>query len=328
MSKKIIVNVGCARSGTTAMEAYYEKSSCIETPFGKKEIQAFSGKEINFKQYLTYFSDKDADVYFESSPPYVHAGIDKFKKVVSNLKRLKEDADIEVVFNLRSLVKRAFSHYWHDISKHHALFGADWSVRSKNSSDRFKSLYTDNFFEALAKDYNKFLPDIMGMICVAGNQLGWANISVILQKELNDGVQRLSEKIGIRSGLQNVPRTIGCKAPVFLSGGKYKVSGHNDEKIIDLESGSIAIIGYDGIEVISDNQFDVNQLIFASRQWSTDVTYSTMSSIFDRYFSEQKRQLKNIPQNVFLTNLDVETELFKVENASIDMQAVVEKVYD
>tara|TARA_Y100000766_G_scaffold279221_1_gene287103 strand:- start:2286 stop:3272 length:987 start_codon:yes stop_codon:yes gene_type:complete len=324
MNKKLIINVGCARSGTTAMDALFDKLPNIETPYERKEIQAFSNTEISLNDYLKFFKNNASEFFFESSPPYVHAGIDKFSKIIKNIKAISQAAEVKVIFNLRSLAKRAFSHYWHDISRHHSLYGVDWRVRSSLDLNRYKILYSDSFFEALAKDYDKFLPDIMGMIALTGKELGWDNVQVILQKQLDSGINQLCSELTIPVENIKSPRTQGCRAPCFLRPGEYRVVDDTGSNSLVVHENTILRIGYDGTEILDGNKYQVNDILESSEQWTKSLSYRKVSSIFGRYFGEQSRQLKSIPEHIFLTNLNVDRELFKSEDLHVKDEVAVE----
>jgi len=117
--RKLVVNLGLARCGTTATEDYFRTLPGFSTPLGAKKLKFFLSPR-NSSEYLGHFVPSADSILFESSPPYMHGGLDTFRNVIGRISALCDQGfDVHLLVNIRNLLKRAFSHYWHDINGHY-----------------------------------------------------------------------------------------------------------------------------------------------------------------------------------------------------------------
>lgn len=128
---------GSQRSGSTYLHNLLVQHPDVFLP-ENKELQYFSDKyfkekRIDLKKYSSFFSKyKGQKAIGETTPCYM------FHDWVPRL--LSEHlGNIKIIFLLRNPVERAYSHYWHEISKKREWMSFEDAVRTEE--DRIKKDY-------------------------------------------------------------------------------------------------------------------------------------------------------------------------------------------
>lgn len=293
---KHIINLGMARSGTTALHAYFKSHPNVGVPKGTKGIKYFlqkDGDNLSYSDYIKKFDD-NYSILFESSPPYMHSGIETFNSVIDNVNVILKN-DICFVINVRTLVARAFSHYWHDISKHYSVFGKPWSVRSYDSLERFKTLYNESFEISIKKNHKKFMPNLAEMVEFLIKQYGKENIFIFNMKYFNEHLKELSSFLQIEYLEHYIKRVKSIRAPIYLKSGKYEFNIDEENKNIKVDTGELMRVGYDGIEILKEeNGYNIEEIYQASLNWTKKLDVDEIPEIFQEYVKTQEKQIKII----------------------------------
>lgn len=302
---RFVINVGGARCGTTAMHSYFDRHDSVKTPVNVKEIKLFLDNDLNINKYLDAFiNGNETGTFFESSPPYMHSGIERFEQVLKNIKQTL-NGKIVIVFNVRPLVERAFSHYWHDINKHYSIFGKLWNVKDKESLERYKTNYQHSFSYALKKSKDKLMPDFAGMINLAIKEFGCESVYVIAQTNLNYGIEKLSQSLDISFDERKIVRISSVRAPVFLQSGRHEMSIENKKVTVTVPQGNLLRLGYDQCELLNEAMYNLDNIIKAYSNWTGEVAYKEVRSIFSPYLAEQAVKMEGIPPEIFVTKENI-----------------------
>jgi len=115
---KFLIIPGFAKAGTTFL---YEQLRACGAPINfpkRKELNYFS-RPADLEGYLNQFETRDPDkVFLDASPLYSLDGAAPARHMKAALK----GHDVKFVFGLRDPIRRAYSHYMHDISTHFFLY--------------------------------------------------------------------------------------------------------------------------------------------------------------------------------------------------------------
>lgn len=296
--KTIIINVGMARSGTTAINTYFSENKIIRVPKGIKELKAFFEDRVDFQKYLNAFQvAKNNEIFFESSPPYMHSGVKKYEKVLKCILDTV-NRNIKFVFNVRPLSSRAFSHYWHDINKQYSIYGKAWSVKSMSDPNRYKTIYRKSFLKAINTEADKFCPDLGGMLHLSAKKIGWENIYIIPQDDLKSGVSSLLGKVGIADFGPEVRRIPGAMRPLFFTEGEHFLpySGRKFE----VPKSTLLRVGHKGLELLKADRYPINDIYCSSKMWTDQVSSEEMHQVMGSYLEEQAEKLKDVPSGCLL----------------------------
>ena len=115
---KFLIIPGFAKAGTTFLyEQLRESGAPINFP-KRKELNYFC-RPGDLDGYLDQFETRDPDkVFLDASPLYSLDGAAPAKHMTAALK----GHDVKFIFGLRDPIRRAYSHYMHDISTHFFLY--------------------------------------------------------------------------------------------------------------------------------------------------------------------------------------------------------------
>lgn len=222
--RHLILNPGLARCGTTTTAYAFGALPGCSTPRGVKELKYLMGTGA-LADYPARFLDPGAAVLFESSPPYLHSGADGLTRVLERIAALRAAGwEVSVLLLLRNLLRRAFSHYWHDIATHHAIYGRQWSVTRPDDPRRFAQPFARSFAAVLGdpREQPKFLPDVAGMIRRMIGALGEARVLIghtaALGPALTDFLARRAPGLCPPAGMA-VARLPPAEAAFYLPGG-------------------------------------------------------------------------------------------------------------
>lgn len=222
--RHLILNPGLARCGTTTTAYAFGALPGCSTPRGVKELKYLMGTGP-LADYPGKFTDPGAAVLFESSPPYMQNGAATLQQVLARLAELRAAGwKVSVLVLLRNLLRRAFSHYWHDIASHHALYGRQWAVSQPGDPRRFGQLFARSFPAVLAdpREQPKFLPDVAGLIRLLIAALGETRVLIghtaALGPALTDFLDRRAPGLRPRGGMA-VARLPPAQEAVYLPGG-------------------------------------------------------------------------------------------------------------
>lgn len=301
VNREYIINVGTARSGTTALHTIFEGLEEVRVPKNVKELKAFMDDKLNFDEYKSKFRAGRLPIYFESSPPYMHNGLASFNKYLKKMLEVLPDKPL-LIFNFRPLAGRAFSHYWHDISKHHSVYGARWSVRSKDSPDRYQTVFSRKFEDVLARSPEKFCPDFYEMVVLASRFVGWENILILNPGDLLGGVNKLIQEIPDVSSVDSIHRVPGVCAPIFLGPGTHSVGGL--QQTISIPDDRAVRIGADGIEILDYSPSKIMDIVNSSRAWTYSVSASDQERLFGNYLEHQSKGVRLIPEHCFYSSMN------------------------
>lgn len=297
--KTFLINPGGARCGTTATYLSFKNHPVVNVPSREKEIKAFFDPDANLDKYLDKFSG-GGSIYFESSPPYMGRGLTAFSNVLDKAIEVL-GRNIYFLFNLRSLASRSFSHYWHEINKHHSLYGKYWKVKSSEDPERYRYNYKLGFFDAILSEPNKFLPDYMGMILLTGEKVGWENVGVMIQDDIEFGFNMLCDdilKIDVWDGI--FVRNKGVRAPIFYNSGD--VVFNDSERLGMVPEGKLLRIGHDSVELLSSDAYNINDIYEASQSWTRFVERSTVVEHMKEYLHGQAEKALLVPKDSILSN--------------------------
>ena len=303
--KTIIINPGFARCGTTAFDEYLSNSPFIYTPREQKELKYFMQEIVSGKEYLSKFSDDDQLFYFESSPPYCHTGFSNFKTYLQRIAAIAKeiDAEVKVIFCIRNMFKRAFSHYWHDINTQYSIYGANWKVKNLDSEDRFKSVYKRSFFDEVVRNQNeKFFPRYGKMINHAIGLFGEENVRVAHTNNLDACISDYLKYLNFKLDEEVVsPRIIGAKCPIYLSGPGYRLAQTDDgQKLFKIEGDEVCLITSRNVEFLEGSKLNLDEIVAGSTIWSRQFPTSLLPQDIISNASQQTRFMESIPSDCFL----------------------------
>ena len=306
--RKLIVNLGLARCGTTATEDYFRALPEFATPIGVKELKFFLRPKPP-AEYLKHFKYTDSSILFESSPPYMHGGLDRFRQVIERISVLREhNFDVHLLINIRNLIKRAFSHYWHDINGHYSILGRYWGVSKLDDPRRFASLYESSFAEELADadSKSKFLPEIGQMLHLAVSVMGADRVRLVLTSKLDDGIDAFLKEVA--PGLDLAPtktrRIPGTRAPVYLYGGEsgatFSAALPDGTEDVHVPAHSCVLFARRHQELLLGTTYDLKRVTAAAAKWTTTLAADASPPSVIDYLGEQSALLSSLPTECFL----------------------------
>lgn len=308
---RIIINTGLARCGTTATEMLFRDLPCFSTPRGVKELKFFL-RQDRPEDYVRYFDTEHDNALFESSPPYMQNGVETFDQILARLSAFRDAGfDVNILVHARNLIKRAFSHYWHDINSHYAIYGKLWKVNSDSDPRRLKSLYRRSFESELSNPENdeKFLPPLGQMLLKACDILGPGKVRVIHTYALDDGVNRFVREFTANPDAAPVatPRISGAASPVYLFGGTagtrlFIANGEEGQIPVDIPGGVCLLFARRHQEVLRAVDHDLEQITSAAALWSRSVETSALSRRVQDYLDTQRELLLQVPKGCFLVD--------------------------
>lgn len=309
MSKrKVIVNLGLARCGTTASDKLVRNCAEIASPKNVKELKFFFDKKDTGK-YFQNFDNSSAELFFESSPPYMHNGLDRFETVLHNILNIKDEhTDVVLLFNIRNLIKRAFSHYWHDINGQYAIHGRLWKVRQVDDPRRFSALYQKSFIDEVESADNdaKFLPAVGEMIQSAIAAVGAGNVKIAHTSNLDQSIGAFWKEVAGLS-LGQVPRVPGTRCPAYLYGGEagktYTLKVSHGAEDIEIPAQTLLLFARRHAETLSGTDYDLERIFAASQKWSRDVDARDLPARILDYQKQQLDIISALPEECFLAGL-------------------------
>lgn len=309
MSKQhFVVNVGLARCGTTATEKFFSDHPHVSCPKDVKELKYFFEDSTSLEEYRTHFEDPDGSILFESSPPYCHVGLDRHTGILEKINAISaDDHDVTILFCVRNLLSRAFSHYWHDIGVHYSRHGKSWAVRNDDNPNRYAQLYKKSFYREL-KDpsgHNKFLPDVAGMITAAIEKFGVDRVKIAHTKQLDAGINDLMNVIDLPTPEPVIlPRLPGATSPVYLFGGDegrdYEFDTADGPQTLTVPAQACILFCRRHSELLTSDKFDVEAIVKASKNWSTEFDTATLPDNVKPYLAEQQSAFNDLPSQCFL----------------------------
>jgi len=310
-NKKVIINLGLARCGTTAVDKLMRGIPEISSPEGVKELKYFL-RSSNKDAYFKSFENASSSLFFESSPPYAHGGFEGFNTALERIMSIKsDDTDIIFLFNIRNLIKRAFSHYWHDINGHYSIYGRLWTVRTKDDPRRYDALYQKSFLAEMKQGGNdaKFLPEIGRMMQAAVQAVGAENVKIAHTANLNKSISALLHDVsdGSLGASLEVPRLPGTKAPAYLHGGEEgQFYSFKDENDLYVPAQTCLLFARRHAELLSGTDYDLNRIVDASLTWTTELETDALAPrVFD-YVQQQVEAIAKLPDECFLADLKSE----------------------
>lgn len=303
----VIINMALARTGTTSLHRYMENNKGVSVPTNIKEIKAFLNKTPTFDFYKKKFDFSSAKVLFESSPPYMHLGLDVFENVLSNIETsFGNEVDFNFIFSLRPVLNRAFSHYWHEIGSHYAIFGRRWLVKEKDDPKRFNETFNYSFGDVLnGKSFkNNYLPEYASMIEKTYLKFGQDKVKVIVSSNIESGVSNIFNSKGLDSN--NFLKKIRVNQAIFpnylISGERatlIQVDTSHGPKLVKLPKNSLFISTKHGAELISDGSFDIKKVYNASVAWERKYNTDLVSESIKHFINEQANILDRLPEDIF-----------------------------
>ena len=320
MSKqKLIINLGLARCGTTATEDYFRQLSGFSTPTGIKELKFFL-RDRSPDSYQGHFDNSQGAILFESSPPYMHNGLEVFSKVIERINNLERHGfEVHLLINIRNLLKRAFSHYWHDINGHYSIFGKYWKISDPDDPSRLSNLYTRSFIEELSKEETaqKFLPEVSQMIDHAISVMGKDRVRLIFTSNLDRGIDAfLSEIAPERTFPKTETRPIpGTRAPVYLYGGErgatFSAASHDGPEEVFVPAHCCVLFARRHEELLHGSKYDLARITAAANKWTKFLKTDTLPDNVTAYLADQRALMTTLPAECFLTD-DKQTALDEV----------------
>lgn len=298
----LILNVGLAKSGTTAANSFMKKHPDISIPLGRKELKYFMRKDGGIEDYISHFTN-DGPVLFESSPPYTSRGVRSFRTYMSRVSSFAQSGHrVIVLFCIRDFVKRAFSHYWHEISVHHAIYGSQWSCRSTEDSDRYESLYEESFSQQISpgKGIGRYLPQCASMIRIALENFGSENVRICPMNDLDSSLHELCEIVGLppRPEIRS-SRIMSASSPLYL-----RKEDPLWENIPDFDSSRLGdnclLLSRQHKEILDSQSFDLDRIISAAQHWTYAVDRSDLPEMVVSHTLDQADQMAALPQELFL----------------------------
>lgn len=306
-SKKIIVNIGLARCGTTAAATLFAQGlPGFSTPRGVKELKYFLKDHAGPTDYFDYFDFTEEDILFESSPPYMHNGLEKFSQVLDRIMEVRDlGVEITILVHVKNLIKRAFSHYWHDISSHHSIYGSVWAVREVDDPQRYNLLHTQAFAGALNKPKNKFLPRMAEMLSLAIAKLGEENVCILHTPSMDAGLDDLLDRLNVQHEGVRTPRISGARSPLYLNGGQsYSFADGDTVKEIEIPEGCCLLFARHHQERLDTKKYDIARIIEASDGWSRSFEKADLkpelSQKIRTYLDNQGSLMSSLPEGCFL----------------------------
>ena len=305
MSKKFVINLGFARSGTTTLHQHFSENPLCSVPKEEKEIKSFLNDLVTKDEYLDNFCHEQAKVIFESSPPYSHAGIDSFRRTLRNVKRVLLTEDVHLVFNIREPISRALSHYWYDIGKHHSVFGKRWRVNSRKDRERFAEVFDLSFFDCLKyKNYkNSLFPKYYQIIKEAIEQFGEERVNIIHLDEIDNATKILFEKLDIKSQIVTNLKTNSYVKPVYYRSNAnsiFEIRTIDHTYLVKVPSNHILFLSENGAELINGEEYDIGEVSLASLNWSHSIDARIVRKRLEKYFQNQVYKISEIPDACFI----------------------------
>jgi hypothetical protein len=308
---RIVINAGLARCGTTATETFFRSMPGFATPQGVKELKFFL-KHDSPDDYLRHFTSAPGDILFESSPPYMQNGLETFETVLARLAKFRAAGfDMHLLVHARNLVKRAFSHYWHDINSHYAIYGKLWKVNDTADPRRFKSLYRKSFEAELANPErdDKFLPDLGQMLHRACDVLGADKVRLVHTQTLDAGLTAFLRELTGQPDYDPVvtPRVTGAAAPLYLYGGAIGASIPLTDPTgaaftADIPGGVSLLFARRHQELLHWKDYDLEQIRMAGESWTRSLQTSVLDARVQTYLDDQKARLQGLPDVCFVAD--------------------------
>lgn len=308
---KCVVNVGLARCGTTSTaKLFADKFDDFATPRVTKELKFFFGQEPVDK-YFDHFDIGTDQFSFESSPPYCHRGIEDFQRSMGRIMQLKTDLGLEVhiLFNLRNLLQRAFSHYWHDIDAHHAAFGKLWAVKKADHPRRYESHYRTRFRQELRKNrLERFLPRVGEHITHAIAVMGAEHVHVAYTKALDAAMADFLARLDAPCAGTDftVPRTSGAAEPVIFRTDNIGRLIDDDvpSHLSDFRgpADSAFLITRRLAEIVDGSVHDIALLKSASKDWTRRIRTDKVLPLVAPQIEAQVKLIEAVPDHCFLSD--------------------------
>ena len=308
MKRKLIINLGLARCGTTALYHYFRSQAEYSTPEDIKELKFFLHPN-NPEEYLKHFKFTDDSILFESSPPYMHKGLDRFRKVIGRISVLRElGFDVYFLINIRNLLERAFSHYWHDISSQYSIFGKYMGMSKLDDPRRFGCLYETGFLDELTnpKSSSKFLPDIGQMLHLLCSVMGADRVKIVLQSNLDKGIDAFQEEVAPELDPPPIktPRILETRAPAYLYGGEngetFSAALPDGTEEVNVPAHCCVLFARRHQELLLGTTYDLKCITDAEAKWTKSLTADLIPQSVTDYLVEQRKLLGNLPQEFFL----------------------------
>lgn len=230
------------------------------------------------------------------------AGFETALKRISGLRA--SGADLRILILLRNPLERAFSHYWREISGHHAMFGRAWRINRKDHPDRYASLYRRSFLDELTDPLarDKFLPPIAEMAARAVAVLGADQVRIAASADIGGALSGLLAEVGHPSapGMARVPLSVD-HAPVFLYGGTGGQSfplGAPDLVTVPAHT-ALLFTGKDS-DLLSGTTYDLARIAAATEGWSRSFETRDLPAGLSAALAQQADGLARLPETCFL----------------------------
>lgn len=297
-----ILNVGFARSGTTAAASFMKNHPAISVPAKRKELKYFFQEDVSAEDYVSQFA-KACPVLFEASPPYAHRGTKDFRTYMIRAAQLVGAGHrVIVLFGMRNFIKRAFSHYWHDISSHYAVYGAQWSCRSLDDPARYRSLYYKSFAQQVTETgaADKFLPEAAAMIDTAVEIFGPENVRILHMKALDSSLHEVCSL----AGLDPVPETRAFRiksasAPCFVCKGEQLPPRLEAILAPRLKNACLLLSRWHS-EMLDGQRYDLEKIVAASRSWTYTLEDTDLPPEVIAHTQDQAEKVAALPNELFL----------------------------
>lgn len=297
-----ILNVGFARSGTTAAATFMRNHPAISVPAKRKELKYFLKEDVSAEDYVAQFK-MARPVLFEASPPYTHRGVDDFRTYMTRAAQMVDAGHrVIVLFGMRNFVKRAFSHYWHDISSHYAIYGARWSCRSLDDPARYRSLYRKSFAQQVTEDgaIDKFLPQSFAMINIALDIFGPDNVRIYHMKHLDASLHEICDLAGLDpvSGTRTF-KIKSAAAPRYLRWEDKipaKLTAALDHR---LANGCLLLSRWHS-EILDGQRYDLDHIVEASHSWTYTLEGAELPAKVVAHTRDQTEKIATLPDRLFL----------------------------
>ena len=305
---RFILSLGFARCGTTATDDFMRRVPGLACPVERKEIKYFMRPDASYSGYLEQF-EPGQTTFFEASPPYAGRGMARFEAVLQAIAReLTPHGEVHVLFCLRGLLQRAFSHYRHTIGTRYSMFGAAKGVTAFGDPRRYSKLYSKSFAEELADPMipEQILPDAASMITRTAEIFGSDRVRIAYTKRLDGCLADYLSQMGLTPDIPlQSERIPGAEASWFIAAGHKGLETtvrlrSGDEANVRLPPDSCLLLNRRHIELLTADKAPVKELVASSEHWTRDFDVSTLDSSVRAYLDRQAEVLGSLPASCFL----------------------------
>jgi Sulfotransferase domain len=287
----MLIGVGYEKSGTSTLAATLATDRRFSVHPKKESFHFSTGYETPSVSYLSQFDQHEETKYLvDFTPSYIRS--------VEALSRIKRFIlPTKIIMCLRNPIRRAYSHYVHNIYLHHAHYDA--ALPRYRDSALYEHAYNLSFAEEL--EHPGVIRTLYSeSIELAYSMFGVQNVLIlilerdfqpeILNKKLSDFLETEVNITALRTeNLGGIVPTIACPADSWrLQDSKYAA---------DLKNGNVYIFmgaGH-GIACWADVPDDARKAILdASHRWSCYVPATTAAMLRQKYFDDDTEKVEQL----------------------------------